>query len=454
MANLPMGVRSDWRRVLHSFLAVVVISGALFSGYSFFSTVRALFARTSLPFISRATSPAAVRGRLPGQKLPDISQKGERINILLLGIDQREGESGPWRTDTMILVSIDPAARSAIMLSIGRDLWVSIPGFGESRINMAHHNGDLYNYPGGGVALAKKTVASALGVPVHYYVRINFTGFEKLVDTMGGLDIEVETPIHDEAYPDGHYGTIVVDIPAGMQHMDGKTALQYARSRHGTGDYDRMMRQQQVIVAARDKVVRLDIPLHRVPNLLELAGESLQTDLTIEEIVALAPIAKQIERSKIQLGIIDDSMTTAVTTPENWMVEVPDWDKIRELVDSLFPAPIPSVMPSPSLVQAKLASEGGRIELQNGTLVTDLAQKTAQRLRDKGYNVVSYEDADRFDHAQTVIIDYADKEYTVQTLAAQLNVKPENIRREGNPGSDIDISVILGRDYAQWRGSQ
>jgi len=441
-----------FKNAVRGFFLTLLIAGAIYSGYLFFTTVRTIVAQTSLPFTEGVIQAGSIEKRAPGgQELPDLTAKKERVNILLLGIDQRENDPGPWRTDTMILVSVDPATKSVAMLSIPRDLWVTIPGFGESRINMAHFLGDKHDYPGGGPALAKKTVWYALGVPVHYYVRINFTGFEKLIDAIGGITIDVKKPIHDEKYPDGHYGTMVIDIPAGVQHMDGKTALQYARSRHGTSDFDRMARQQQLILAARGKVLSLDIPISQIPHMLEVLGDSVQTDMPLEEIIALARILKDIPPENIRHGVIDSSMTTTVVTPQKWMVEVADWDKVRKLVDELFPPPVPSVAPTPSLVKDQLLSERARIVLRNGTLTPGLAQRTAQALRDKGFNVVRYENAERFDHTATVILSYTDKRYTVEALAAQLHVSPENIRWENpaNAPAKIDIIVILGRDYAQ-----
>lgn len=441
---------ASWQKAFSAFLLTLIATGALFCGYLYFSTVRAIFARTSLPLVDNVTqtNTTIIEGRAPEEDLPDIEQKKERINILLLGIDQREQETGPWRTDTMILASIDPATNSASMLSIPRDLWVTIPGYGENRINMAHYLGDAKHYPGGGVALAKKTVWYALGVPVHYYVRLNFTGFEKLVDAIGGVTINVEKPIHDATYPDNNYGTIVVDIPAGVQHMDGKTTLQYARSRHGTSDYDRMARQRAVIMAVRDKALSLDIPISRVPKLLEIAGSSVQTDLTLDEILALAEIGKRIDTANVRGGAIDSSMTSTVVTPQNWMVEVADWEQVRKLVDELFPTVAPSAVPTPSLVKAQIASENARIELQNGTTIADLAQNTAQRLRDDGLNVVRYDNASRLDYAETAMFVYADKRHTAEALAERLNIKENNIRYEQNDNEDVDIRVILGQDYA------
>jgi len=443
-----------WQKGLYAVVMGLIISGALDSGYLFFSTTRALAARTSLPFVDNVSMPKTMPGRAPEHELPDLVEKRERVNVLLLGIDQRENEEGPWRTDTMILVSIDPAANSAAMLSIPRDMWVTVPGYGENRINVAHYLGDLRSYPGGGVALAKRTVWHTLGVPVHYYVRINFSGFEKLVDAVGGLTVDVKEAIHDEAYPDGNYGTIVVDIPAGIQQMDGVTALRYARSRHGTSDYDRMARQQDVIMAARDKVLSLDIPLSRIPNLIELAGNSIQTDMNIDEVFALADIARKINRANIRYAIVEDSMTTTVTTPQGSMVEVADWEKVRRLVDELFPVSQPAAEPTPSLAKAQLAAEGATIEIQNGTLVADLAWQTGQLLHERGFGIVRATNADRFDYAQTLVVDYGGKRYSVESLAALMEVSSENVLRRPDVGSDVDILVILGRDYAQRVGQQ
>jgi LCP family protein required for cell wall assembly len=453
-----MGNHHPVRKAIISFLAVLMLSGAVYSGFLFFTTVRALVAQTALPFTEsigsqpeRAESdeqPARVRLSPGAQELPDISGKKDRVNILLMGIDQRAGDPGPWRTDTMILVSIDPATNSASMLSIPRDLWVPIPGMGENRINMAHYLGDANDYPGGGPALAQKTVWYALGIPVHYYVRINFDGFERLLDAIGGITVNVEKPIDDDKYPDGNYGTMQVHIPAGVQQMDGRTALQFARSRHGTGDFDRMARQQALIVAARDKVLNLDIPISSLPKMLDLAGDTISTNLSFGEMYALAQMVKQIGRDQIRHGVIDDSMTTTVTTPEQWMVEVPDWDKVQKLVDELFPAPSPSTEPTPDLTQSQLAVEGARIALQNGTLVTGLAEERATALRAAGFNVVRFENADRFDHADSLIITHVDKPFTIKALADRLDIASSQIIYDAEGASGVDIVVVLGRDLA------
>lgn len=430
---------------------VFFISGALYSAYLYFSTIRALASRTILPVAQNPAPATEPKGRAPEQELPNIESKKERVNILLLGIDQRDNkiDKGPWRTDTMILVSIDPATKTASMLSIPRDLWVTIPGYGENRVNTAHATGDIRKYPGGGVALAKKTVWYTFGVPVHYYVRINFVGFEKMIDAIGGITIDVEKRIYDEKYPDQNYGTMVVDIPAGIQHMDGKTALQYARARHGSNDFDRMKRQQQVILAARDKVLSLNIPLLRIPQLIELAGSSIQTDMKLDEVIALAGILRTIDSDNIRHGVIDETMSTTVVTPQGAMVQMADWDKVRVLVEDLFPMSGFAAAPTPSLLSMPLANEEARIRVQNGTTASNMAEQTTADLRENGFNVIRYDSADRLDYDQTWITVYVDKPYTVQALAKYLGITPQNIRYQLEVKSDVDILVILGQDYVQ-----
>jgi LCP family protein required for cell wall assembly len=459
-----MPAERSWKRAISTFLTVIIVAGAMYSGFFFFSTVRAVVAQMDLPFADRIVQAAepgeaspdgqATPATVEEYSLPEATQLEARINVLLLGIDQREGEKGPWRTDTMILLSLDPVSNSASMLSIPRDLWTTIPGYGESRINTAHFTGDDQNYPGGGPALAKKTVWYALGVPVHNYVRVNFAGFEQLVDAIGGLDIEVPEDIYDAKYPTADYGTMELFIPAGMQHMGGKLALQYARTRHGSSDFARMGRQQQVLKAAFNKVLSLDIPLTRIPVVLQLLGSSVQTDLTLQQIVTLVKAARGIDLANLRGGVIDGSITTTVVTPQGWMVEVADWDKVRTLVDDLFPA-TPVVLPNEvSSPVAGVVAEQAQVAIYNGTMSADLAQVTAALLSSKGYVIAGYNNADRFDHAETLIVVYRGKPLTAAALAEELGVGADSIIDQPSPGEAVDIAVILGQDYLDRQPAQ
>lgn len=425
-----------------SVLLTLFVLGGTYSAYYFYSTVKAFVVRAD--FGLPAQGGQQQNGGPADEEAVNLNK--ERVNILLLGTDKRLSEQGPSRTDTMIVVTVDPGTKTAGMLSIPRDLWVPIPGHSENRINVAHFLGERDKYPGGGPALAKKTVQYTLGIPVQYYVRINFEGFEKLIDAIGGIQVEVKSAIHDEKYPDNNYGYMTVDIPAGLQHMDGKTALQYARARHGSSDFSRARRQQQVLRAVRDKVLSLNIPLTRIPEMLKLVGDSVQTDLSLSEMYSLAKLAREIS-SEINSVVIDESMTTRQITPDGADVLLPNRELIREAVNQFLGNPNPTSTADQS-DPALIRQEAARVDVQNGTLTPGLAQRTADYLKGKGYNVGSVSNADRSDYAKTILIDYSGKENTVRLLTQLFQVAKENVRHEQGIQGGPDIRLILGRDAA------
>jgi LCP family protein required for cell wall assembly len=429
-------------------MIVLLAVGALGS-YQVYTSVRETVANwdAASPFQPNPTRKPGATPMPTELALPDW-KGNERVNILVLGIDQRDYEQGPWRTDTMIVVSVDPATKSAGMLSIPRDLWVPIPGFQESRINNAHFLGDANDYPGGGPALAKKTVEQNLGVPIDYYVRFNFSAFEKLVDLIGGIDVMVERTIDDPTYPaENDPGYDPFHIDAGMQHMDGKTALKYARSRHDDplGDFGRAHRQQQVMLAIRDKVMQINALPTLLPRANEIAAtlsNAVKTDLSVQQVLELAKLGTQIDRNRIKSGFIDQTMTLPFTTPDGDQVLVPMRDAIRKVVlDTLLTPPVVGA--------SGTALPPASIIVQNGTTLVGLAGQTANALKDRGFNVIQYGNTDdnRSDYAQTQIIVYTDREVVAQALADALQVPQSAITTASAPGGNYDIKVILGADY-------
>ncbi len=458
---------SSQSKLLRGALAVILIivglpllwtaiSKAHAKAHDCYVVVREFVAHSQLPSLPSVNLPA-VPGQSQerqsnistgGEPLPDWKKK-ERVNILLLGIDQREDQYGPWRTDTMIVLTLDPENNTAGILSIPRDLWVPIPGYGENRINTAHYTGDLKKYPGGGPALAIKTVQYNLGITIHYYIRVNFSAFVEAVNTIGGVDIYVEKEIDDPLYPDNAYGYDPLYIPAGLQHMDGELALKYARTRHGGSDFDRLRRQQKVIMAMRDKVLRLELLpqlLPKLPELLRTVGDAVQTDLQVDEMLNLLQLASQIDEENIKAAVIDGSMTVPTTTPNGAQVLIPIREKIRTVVDEVFSAPTQAAEEEIE-GKDKLAAEAARIIVHNGSAMSNVAAQTSALLKEHGLQVVEFGNAERFDYQNTIIVDYTGKEYTIQYLAQLLNIPQENIQPFTGSYSEIDIRLIIGADF-------
>lgn len=257
-----------------------------------------------------------------------------RTNILVLGLDRRPSEGYVVRSDTMMLVTVYPPGPRVALLSIPRDLYVAVPGHGESRINTAHFWGENAA-PGGGPALAMETVAQNLGVPVHRYVRVDFAAFRAIVDAIGGIDIVVEQPIVDDAYPTDDYGVTHIEIPAGPQHMDGETALRYARSRHGSSDFERAERQQQIFIALARRLLD-PAAWPRLPLVYAAVVDHVDTNLTFWDLLLLAPTCLRVGAEGIERYAITREMTEPLTTDSGAAVLLPRWEAIRPLIQDLF----------------------------------------------------------------------------------------------------------------------
>jgi LCP family protein required for cell wall assembly len=377
----------------------------------------------------------------------------DRLNILVMGIDQREHEEGPWRTDTMLVLTIDPVTLSAGVLSIPRDLWVPIADYGEqARINQAHFLGEVYDYPGGGPALAAKTVQYNLGVHIHHYARVNFAAFEQVIDLMGGIEICVDEEINDPTYPDEGYGYDPLHIDAGCQTFDGKMALKYARTRHsGGGDFDRARRQQDVLRAVFEKVTQPD-ELPRLaaqsPELWETLQGAVVTDLQLDEIVALANLASEVDPNAIRFGVIDENYTSFWTTPDGQEVLVPQRDRIRELRDRIFTSEPPPVADEEDPL-ARLRDEAATIQVLNGTTAPGLAKSTQLYLVEQGLTVGDEDigNADHTSYTYSKVVVHTGKTYTAEYLADLLQLPETAVVHEPNPGAAYDITIILGSDY-------
>ena len=454
--NIPLGMAITW--VVALILAVV--------GYYFVRNFVTGMTMVNLPGIALVDN--SQNAPVPGEEgaLPNESEieaeatsyavwdGASRVNILFLGVDERDLESDAPRSDTMIVFTIDPQTKTAGMLSIPRDMWVDIPGgFGYGKINTAMALGEQYQLPGGGPGLAIKTVEQFLGVPIQYYGMINFHAFEEAIDAMGGLYMCVDQKIRID--PIGPKPKEPFEKGCAIRH--GYQVLAYARDRKSTegGDVDRSIRQQQVIMAIRDQVLApANFPdmVRMAPDIYREASAGLTTNMSFEDMMKLAALASQIDVSQIKQGVINYEMGILETSPDGLSIMKPIPDQIRILRDEIFStggvrSPLASGDPV-ALMQA----EGSRVNLLNGAYgileATDLAARSQVYFAGQGMNVVGIGSADRSYDRTTVVLHNPDL-YTLRYILdlVQANTSQQVVFRF-DPAAGSDLDVMLGNDWA------
>jgi polyisoprenyl-teichoic acid--peptidoglycan teichoic acid transferase len=385
---------------------------------------------------------------------PEAWDGNRRVNILILGLDSADWDNpdrdGPGRTDTMLVLTIDPVSLEAGILSIPRDLTVDIPGMlRPNRINTAHRLGELYNLPGGGPGLAMRTVEELLGVPIDYYARVDFYTFESIIDEIGGVELNIPKEITID--PIGPENTITLE--AGLQQLDGVTTLAYARARNTPGgDFDRILRQQQVILAIQERVMKVQmLPLlvFKAPRLYRQLNEGIQTNLPLEKAIRLAWLSRRIDAENIQTGAIGRSQLYVETTDEGVSLFRASPERVRLVVEQVFGLGPGEGGQIPEL-QERMQAEEPRVFILDGSGVDGLAQRTAEYLEAQGIEVEDIFPAES-PAERSGLMDYTRKPYTVQYLTRLLAINSADIKVVPDPDSLVDVMVTLGRDWARNR---
>ncbi len=373
----------------------------------------------------------------------------KRVTVLLLGLDYRDWQAGETpRSDSMMLLTVDPLSMSAGILSIPRDIWTVIPGFDYYKINTAYFLGERYKLPGGGPQLAKETVENFLGVPIDYYAQIDFNTFVEFIDALGGLDMKIKEPIKVD--PVGPGNTVVLE--PGTQTLTGAVALGYARNRYTKyDDFDRANRQQEVLMAVRNQVVNLNmLPtlIAKSPELYASLSKGLNTNLTLDQIIRLANLAAKIPPENITKGVIDTHMVSFAKSPDGLDILIPIPSKIHELRDSIFKSGITQGRQQFSDDwSAILKEEGARVEISDASRVDGMGERTAEYLRANGVNVTGVTIST---NSSTVsyLKSYTGMVYTMQYLADVFAIDSMRIETKYIPDSPMDITLMIGKDWA------
>ena len=247
-----------------------------------------------------------------------IQNTDNNLHIMVMGVDRRNDDAG--RSDTLMAVTVNKDAGTAQILSLPRDTRVQIEGNGYDKINHA--------YAYGGHKLTRKTVEKLLGVPMDYYVLVDIQAFERIIDALDGVDINVEKRMYYED-PWDDDGGLVIDLYPGMQHMDGKKAIQYVRFRDGEGDIGRIARQQHFMQAVMEKMLSPSV-VPKLPKLMEEIQSAVETDMPLTEMVSLAQLLPSIREH----GMISEMVPGSPAYLEDISYWLPDIMKLRQLVAS------------------------------------------------------------------------------------------------------------------------
>lgn len=375
------------------------------------------------------------------------------VNVLLIGSDRRPNRRD-FRTDVMVIVSINKKTNTVNMLSLPRDLYVYIPNYGYDRINTAALWGEVRGWPGGGVNLLRETIRYNLGIPIHYYAKVEFGGFSAIVDALDGIDIIVDCPFADYRLkdPDLNAEQLVnwewVSLSPGIYHMDGATALWYMRSRATTSDFDRNRRHQTLLRAIWQRFQQENL-WEKIPDLWQAFEDTIDTDLTLQDIVALIPTGIQIDTRKIESHFLGPDQIEYFTTPQGASVLRIRRNATNQVLQQFYTPP----------TQNRFFLESPRIAIVNQSGEPDLEWVAAERLAWEGFAPTIDTPAAADTVSDTLLYDYtgSTKGSSARTLITLLGIDTDNIIVSPDPNRTVDYRIVLGASYdactfSPWRG--
>lgn len=407
----------------------------------------------------------------------DVLLQGERkdrVNILLLGMGG-PGHDGPYLTDTIILASIEPSTNQIAMFSIPRDLAVKIQDEGIRKINNANAFGENKE-PGSGAVFATTVIEDTFDTDVHYYIRADFTAFQEIIDEVGGITINVPRSFTDMQYPDGKNGVMTIYFQKGAERMTGARALQYARSRHGNNsegsDFARASRQQQMLVALKEKVLSFETLSNpvRIHHIITSLNTHITTNLSFPDIIALIKRAKRLNTRDMTTVVFDtNNYLTAATGADGAFLLVPSsgtFKEMEEQIKNIFDEPKTDLSTSPVRGQGEVSTKHDilsnqelnvtqvssiNIEIQNGTWRAGLAAQAKKILEDANLPVTRVGNTPARPVSTSGIYAIIQNAVSIEQLTTIKEIL--NIPMQQTIPSDIiaatstEVLVILGEDY-------
>jgi len=304
--------------------------------------------------------------------------------------------------------------------------------------------------PGGGATLTIKIIEGLLGVAIKYYAQIDFSAFERLIDEIGGVKLDIPKKIKIDIIGD-EKGKVL--LKAGVQTLPGNYALAYARARNTEGgDFDRAQRQQQVILAVRNRVLSFNlipILLQKALPLYDELSSGINTNMSMDEAFRLAWLAQQIPDENIKHGIIGAEHVAFGKSPDGLDILKPLPDKIRVLRDEIFTTsgPLSPFAKNDKTPEDLMISEGAKISVLNGTITPGIAGRTSEYFKGLGANIAYVADAESKPYPYTALYDYTGNPYTVQYFVDLMNISRYRVFQQFAPESEIDVAIILGNDW-------
>ncbi len=390
-----------------------------------------LLINTVVPFSTIASS---------GSDSQVLNNGQETVNFLLIGSDRRPG--GSFRTDTMVIAILRPNEGQVSLISIPRDLWVSIPGWENQRINTAYQHGVSVGYPGGGPGLLKETILYNLGIRIDHTAMVEFDGFRQIVDTLGGVDVPVSCPytdwrLIDPSYdPENENNWYLYTTGPGVVHMDGDLALWYARSRQKSSDFDRGRRQQEVLRALFTQALQTGT-VTRIPELYNDLRSTVETDLSLADLLQLAVYAPKMTNADIRSYYIRPPYVNSWITEGGAYVLLPNEDALQQMLTE-------ALSPSAQTVERQAIV----IDVMNGTSVPGYETLAATRLNYAGYET-HIVPSDRQDYAYSVLIDKTTAQDRAQSdpILNVMGMLAGSLIPAPDPNSTAHYLLILGYDY-------